>query len=99
MLSQDLDILGKLLFRVEHSRVHRKHLHHDCPLTPALLSLSLKYMEDKISRVIPNVPTSISYQRRSLKIYIDTLGVKSVQDHLSHIREESGIEMKEEWQN
>ncbi|CAB1334588.1 unnamed protein product [Coregonus sp. 'balchen'] len=78
VLSQDLGILRKLLLRVEYSPVHKKRLHHDCPLTPALFSLCLKYMEDDISRVIPNVTTRISYQRRSLKIYIDTPGVKSV---------------------
>ncbi|CAB1334591.1 unnamed protein product [Coregonus sp. 'balchen'] len=86
VLSQDLGILRKLLLRVEHLGVHKKHLHHDCPFTPALFSLCLKYMEDDISRVIPN-------------IYIGTLGVQSVEDHLYHIRVESGIEMKEEWQN
>ncbi|XP_045574876.1 uncharacterized protein [Salmo salar] len=97
VLSQDLAILRKLLISVEHSCVHKKHLHHDCPLTPALLSLSLKYMEDKISSVIPNVTTRISYQRRSLKIYIDNLGVPSLQDYLAHIREQSGIEMNLLW--
>ncbi|CAB1334592.1 unnamed protein product [Coregonus sp. 'balchen'] len=58
VLSQDLQ---KLLLTVDHSCVDTKRLRHDCPLTPALFSLCLKYMEDDISRVIPNVTTRISY--------------------------------------
>ncbi|CAB1334585.1 unnamed protein product, partial [Coregonus sp. 'balchen'] len=50
VLPLDLNILWKLLPMVEGSWGHKIKLKHQCPLTPALLYLCLKYMQHRIQK-------------------------------------------------
>ncbi|CAB1334584.1 unnamed protein product, partial [Coregonus sp. 'balchen'] len=76
VLSQDLGILQKLLLRVKHSCIHKKHLHHDCPLTPALLSLCLKHMEDDIFQIFRTMAMSGDHTLRFVTWNIRGKGYK-----------------------
>ncbi|KAK6291069.1 hypothetical protein J4Q44_G00385310, partial [Coregonus suidteri] len=89
VLPQDLGILWKLLPMVESSSVPQKNLQDECPLTPALLYLCLKYMEHQIQKT--GTVLSVSRQRWSILIYMEQEKQHPVDKLLSEIREESGL--------
>ncbi|XP_052371060.1 uncharacterized protein LOC127928102 [Oncorhynchus keta] len=89
VLPEDLGILWKLLPMVEGDKIN---LQDQCPLTPALLHLCLKYMEHRILSVRGTV-LSVSLQRRSLWIHMEQEKQRSVVKRLSEIKKKSDLSL------
>eukprot|EP00063_Salmo_salar_P031269 XP_014006104.1 PREDICTED: uncharacterized protein LOC106574635 [Salmo salar] len=92
VLPRDLDILWKLLPMVEGSSGHKINLQDQCPLTPALLHLCLKYMEHRIQKT--GTVLSVSRQRLSLFIHMEQKKQPLVFKLLFKIRKESDLSFK-----
>nr|XP_046155691.1 uncharacterized protein LOC123996362 [Oncorhynchus gorbuscha] len=93
VLHEDLGILWKLLPMVEGSSCDKINLQDQCPLTPALLHLCLKYMEHRILSVRGTV-LSVSLQRRSLLIHMEEEKQRSVVKRLSKIEKKSDLSLR-----
>ncbi|XP_024241214.1 uncharacterized protein LOC112222722 [Oncorhynchus tshawytscha] len=92
VLPEDLDILWKLLPMVEGSSGDKINLQDQCPLTPALLHLCLKYMKHRIQET--GTVLSVSLQRRSLLIHMEQEKKRSVVKELSKIRKKSDLSLR-----
>uniref|UniRef100_A0A674B4E4 exodeoxyribonuclease III n=1 Tax=Salmo trutta TaxID=8032 RepID=A0A674B4E4_SALTR len=92
VLPRDLDILWKLLPMVEGSSGHKINLQDQCPLTPALLYLCLKYMEHRIQKT--GTVLSVSRQRLSLFIHMEQKKQPLVIKLLFEIRKESDLSLR-----
>ncbi|KAL2084201.1 hypothetical protein ACEWY4_019719 [Coilia grayii] len=87
---RDLSVVANLL---RDYSSHQKQLMEGCPLTPALLTLALRDLADKIKGKIRNCEMNLSQTRLTLLVYGDENSESMVRTLHQDFKDESGLEL------